>query len=418
MNAPQSSAARGSGGGTRRAELRSLLTVWAAVARKEWIHLRRDPRTLIVIFIQPVVLMVIYGYCITFDLYHIPFAVWDQDRSAASRAVVDSLVQGGSNPYFDLAGYVEDPSTIEPLLARGEVRWVLVIPHDFARDIAAGRAAKLQALVDGADSNTAGIALGYVNGQLTSHAQSVAAAARERQHGRPALAGWVSGRPGKAGAERPPETIDLRTRIFYNPDLSSRRFIVPGIIALLLTTLAALLTSTCIARERELGTLESVLISPVRPAEFVLGKLAPYVVIAAGNVLLVIGIGGFLFGVWPRGNPLTLAALTTLFLIAILSVGLLISAQAPRQQPALLLAILGTLLPTTFLTGFAFPRSNMPLLLQWISWPLAATQYMTAVRGVFLKGVGWSVLWPQGLMLALISALLLTAAVRRFKKQL
>lgn len=390
----------------------------AAVARKESIHLWRDPRTLLVIFLQPLVLMVIYGYCITFDLYHIPFAVWDQDRTGASRTLVESFVHGSLDPYFDFAGYMTDPRTIEPLLARGQVRFILVVPRDFGRDVAAGRAVKVQALVDGADSNTAGIALGYASGQLSAHASDVAAAAQSRRHGYPALAGPASGTPGAAGAGPPPDTLDLRTRVFYNPDLSSTRFIVPGLIALLLTTLAALLTSTCIAREREMGTLESVLISPVRPAEFVLGKLAPYAVIATGNVLMVVGVGGLLFGTWPRGNLLTLSILTGLFLIATLALGMLISAKAPRQQPALVLAILATTLPTTFLTGFAFPRSNMPLFLQWISWPLPATQYMIAVRGVFLKGVGWSVLWPQGLMLAAISALLLRASIRSFKKQL
>jgi ABC-2 type transport system permease protein len=389
-----------------------------AVARKESIHLWRDPRTLIIVFLQPLVLMVIYGFCISFDLDHIPFAVWDPDRTAASRALVESFVQGDRGPYFRFAGYVGDPRRIEPLLSRGQVRFVLVIPPHFTRDVAAGRAVKVQALVDGADSNTAGIALGYATGELSAHTLAVRAAAQERWHGYPALAGTTSGTPGAAGSEPPPDAIDLRTRFFYNPDLSSTRFIVPGVIALLLTTLAALLTSTCIAREREMGTLESVLISPVRPAEFVLGKLVPYGVIAIGNVLMVILVGGLLFHVWPRGNLFTLAVMTLLFLIATLALGLLISAKAPDQQPALVLAILATTLPTTFLTGFAFPRGNMPVFLQWISWPLPATQYMIAVRGVFLKGVGWSVLWPQGLMLAAISALLLYASIRSFKKQL
>jgi ABC-2 type transport system permease protein len=388
-----------------------------AVARKEVIHLRRDPRTLAVIFFQPLLLMIIYGYCITFDLANIPFAAWDQDRTAASRAVVESFTQGDRSPYFRFAGSVTDPKRIEPLLSRGDVRLVLVIPPGFGRDVAAGRPAKVQALVDGSDSNSAGVALGYASGQLAAHAQAVAASVRGRWHGRATVAGPAEGVPA-AGAPTPPEALEVRTRVFYNPDLKSVRFLVPGLIALLLTTLAALLTSTCIARERELGTIESVLISPVQPAEFVLGKLLPYVGIASGDVLLVVGAGGVLFGVWPRGNPLTLAAITALFLVAILAMGLLISTRSPRQQPALVLAMLATMLPTTFLTGFAFPRSNMPLFLQWISWPLPPTQYMIAVRGVFLKGVGWSVLWPQALMLAAVAVLLMRASIRGFRKQL
>jgi ABC-2 type transport system permease protein len=401
-----------------RSRAASLLPGIAAVARKEMIHLRRDPRTLIVVFLQPIVLMIIYGFCITFDLLHVPFAVWDQDRTAAARAVVESFAQGDRTPYFQFAGYVSDPRRIEPLLARGQVRFVLVIPPKFGRDVAAGREAKVQALVDGADSNSAGISLGYASGQLSAHAEAVARSAQDRWHGRPALSGPAGSENGVAGAAPAPQVLDLRARVLYNPELKSTPFIVPGLIALLLTMLSALLTSTCIARERELGTLESVLISPVRPVEFVLGKLAPYVLIAAGTVLLVVGIGGLMFHVWPRGNPLTLAVLTTLFLIAVLALGMLISTRAPRQQPALVLAILATMLPTTFLTGFAFPRGNMPVFLQWLSWPLPATQYMIAVRGVFLKGVGWSVLWPQALILAAVSALLLRAAVHGFVKRL
>ncbi len=415
---PRSGGTGGTPSVTRGPRLGSLLPGIAAVARKEMIHLRRDPRTLIVIFLQPLVLMVIYGYCISFDLVHVPFGVWDQDHSAASRAVVESFAQGDHSPYFQFEGYINDPAVIEPVLAAGRLRFVLVIPTRFGREVAAGHAVKVQALIDGADSNSAGVALGYLSGQLAAHAQAVALAVRDQRHGRGPLFGPPSGTPGAAGAEPPPQGLDLRARFFYNPDLSSTPFIVPGLIALLLTMLAALLTSTCIARERELGTIESVLISPVRPAEFLLGKLAPYVLIAAGTVLLVIVVGGLLFHVWPRGNPLTLAALTALFLVAVLSLGMLISTKAPRQQPALVLAILVTTLPTTFLTGFAFPRGNMPLFLQWISWPLPATQYMIAVRGVFLKGVGWSVLWPQALILAAVSVFLLRASIRGFQKRL
>jgi ABC-2 type transport system permease protein len=200
--------------------------------------------------------------------------------------------------------------------------------------------------------------------------------------------------------------------VLYNPQLSSVRFIVPGLMAVLLTFLAATLTSSTIVRERELGPIESLLVSPVQAPELVIGKLAPYVVIAMADIALVLLVGGLAFGVWPRGDLLSLASFSLLFLTAMLALGILISAVAPNQQLALMVAILLTMLPNMFLTGFAFPRSNMPWLLQVLSQPLPATQYLIAIRGVFLKGIGWEILWPQGLWMAVVAVGLLLLAIR------
>lgn len=381
-----------------------------AIAEKELRHLLREPRTLTVVLAQPVMLMILYGYCISFDLHRLPFAVWDQDHSEPSRQLVSRLAAGGPQQSFVLTGNLTGVGEIEAVLGEGRARFVLVIPRGFARDLGAGRQVTVQALFDAADSNTAGVASGYLSGAMALENTRLSAGSMARQHGSPEdprATGSALG--GEAGTMDP---INLRWRVFYNPDMSSRRFIIPGLIAVLLTFVAASLTSTTIVRERELGPLESLLTSPVGAPELVLGKLAPYVLVAAGNVALVLLVGGWVFGVWPRGNLLTLASLSFLFMTGMLALGLLISAGAPSQQLALLMATLATMLPNFFLTGFAFPRSNMPWILQVISWPLPATQYLIAIRGVFLKGTGWAVLWPQGLWMAVTAALLVFQAIR------
>src|SRR5439155_4055814 len=226
-----------------------------------------------------------------------------------------------------------------------------------------------QAIFDAADSNTAGVAAGYLAAAVGAHNARLASSAL-------AEAG-----AGASAASRS-EPVDIRWRVFYNPDLSSHRFIIPGLIAILLSNIAGTLTATTITRERELGSLESLLTSPVGALDLLLGKMLPYLLVAAGDVVLVLVLGGLVFGVWPRGDLVTLASFSLLFLVGMLAMGLLISASAPTQLLALLIALTVTMLPNFFLTGFAFPRSNMPWILQVLSEPLPATQYLIALRGI------------------------------------
>lgn len=386
-----------------------------AIARNESIHILREPRTLLVALAQPVMLMLLYGYCISFDLTRIPFAVWDQDHGQAARQLVTRLDAGGENRTFLLEGYVRGAGEVEPLLAAGKARFVLVIPHGFSADLGSGRGASIQALFDGADSNTAGVASGYLTAALQNYNVRLAADLVPRRHGSEAL-GHTGPALGGNSASLAPLSLDWR--VFYNPDLSSRRFIIPGLIAILLTFMAASLTSTTIVREREMGSLETVLTSPIGATDLVLGKMAPYILVAAGDVALVLLVGGFVFNIWPRGDLFTLGTFSLLFLLGNLAIGMLISSFAPNQQIALVLAILLNMLPNFFLTGFAFPRSNMPQFLQVVSAPLPATQYLVAIRGIFLKGVGWNVLWPQGLWMTLTAVGLVLLAIRIAGKRL
>jgi len=357
-----------------------------AIARNEIAFVLREPRMLLVALAQPMILLMLYGYCISFDLSNIPFAVLDQDRTAASRALVSSLDTAGPKRPLRLRQHLASMRDVEPVLGSGQVRFVLVVPRGFAEEVEAARGTTVQALFDAADSNTAGVAAGYLEGAIRY----------------------------ASGAAR----IALHWRVWYNPDLSSRRFIIPGLLGVLLTFVAGSLTATTLVRERELGSFESLLTSPVSAGELVAGKLAPYILVAAGNVVLVLLVGGLVFGVWPRGNLPLLALYSFLFVVGNLAIGMRISASAPSQHYALVLAVLVNMLPNFFLTGFAFPRSNMPLVLQWLSFPMPATQYLIAVRGIFLKGAGWSVLWPQGLWMALTAAVLVAAAVRTLRQRM
>jgi ABC-2 type transport system permease protein len=396
--------------------MRAFFARLRAIAHKETLHMLREPRTLVVVFLQPVMLMILYGYCMSFDAKHVPFAVWDQDRTEQSRRLLTRLKAAGGGETFTFVGGIHDPRQIEPTLASGAARFVLVIPQGLARDVAAGRRVALQALFDAADSNTANLASGYVSQAIAAESSDLALEFVARRHGAAVLA---QGRtPAIGGGRESALPLSLDWRVLYNPDLSSRRFIVPGLIAILLTTVAASLTSTTIVRERELGPIESLLTAPVGAVELVLGKLAPYIVLAAGNVALVLLAGGIVFGVWPRGSVIDLVSFSFLFTLGMLSMGMLISSRVQNQNQALLAATIGTLLPNVFLTGFAFPRSNMPDFLQWVSMPLPATQYIAAIRGIFLKGAGWSVYWPQGLWMTLVCVLLLAVAIRRVDRML
>jgi ABC-2 type transport system permease protein len=368
-----------------------------AIARKEMWNLLREPRTLMVCFLEPILTLILYGFCLNFDLSRIPFAVWDQDHSQAGRLLVERLNAGGAQRPFELLGYVAHPQEVEDLLAHARARYVLVIPHGFGSDAAAGKPATVQVLIDAADSNTAAVASGYLGGAISAYNARLTEDGVARQHG--AHSSAYQGGVAMSGSTEVTDPIDIRWRVFYNPQLSSRRFIIPGLIAVLLSILAATLTSTTITRERELGSMESLLTSPVGAADLVIGKMLPYMLIAAINVTVILIMGGIVFGVWPRGNVITLAAFTLLFLPGMLAMGVFISAAAPTQQFALVLATLAAFLPTMFVTGFAFPRSNMAWIVQVLSWPLPATQYLIATRGIFLKGVGWEVLWPQAVWL-------------------
>ncbi len=363
-----------------------------AVIRKEFLQLRRDRRSMVLAFALPLVLLVFFGYAITWDVNHIRMAVVDQDHGARARALVDAFRAAGR---FDVVRTTSDPRAIGPLLDRSTVRMVLVIPADFSSDLGAGRTAVVQAIVDGSDANTATIALGYTQALVQQYATGILMKTR-----RVAL------------------PADTRTRVWFNEELSSSNMIVPGLVVLIMMIIAGLLTSLTIAREWERGTMEQIASTPVTRLEIVLGKLAPFLVIGIVDVAVTSVVGVLLFHVPFRGNALFLFVPSVLFLLGTLGLGLAISAVSRTQLLASQIGMIATFLPGLLLSGFMFAISSMPLPLRLLTYLVPARFFLVVVRGVFLKGVGPSVLWPEVALMAGYAVLTLALAVHAFRKEL
>jgi len=371
-----------------------------AIARKEWIQIIREPRTLAIVFALPVVLLLLYGYGMNLDLKKVRMGLVDRDNSPSSRDLVAALTQTG---YFRIERLLSEPAEAEEVFYHRWCSAVIVIPRGFHRDLSARRTAQVQILLDGTDPTTTGVAQGYFEGVIR------ASNARLRRE-----AALRAGLP--ESLTTPP--FEVRTWVLYNPSLSSTQYIVPGLIALILSILAALLTSSTVVRERERGTFEALAASPVRPAEIMLGKLIPYVGIAAGDVILALLTGAVLFHVIPKGSLVLLFLLSTLFVLAVLGVGLMFSSITRTQQVASLLTFTTTVLPTFLLSGFVFPVRNMPFVLQCVSKLIPTSHYLIIIRGIVLKGVGIAELWPQTLALAAYAAVVVAIAARAFRKSL
>jgi ABC-2 type transport system permease protein len=363
-----------------------------AVSRKEVIQLRRDTRSLALAFLLPVLLLVVFGYAITWDVEDIALAVLDQDHGADSRALLDAFTASG---YFRVQSRLDRPAQADRVLTRGAARMVLVIPPDFADDLASGAGATVQALVDGSDANTASIALGYAESVVQRYSSQLLMETREI---------------------RPPVTA--ATRVWYNEELSSRNMIVPGLVAVIMMIIAAMLTSLTIASEWERGTMEQLVATPVTRAEVVLGKLLPYLVIGLVDVAVCTLLGVFIFDVPFRGNVLLFAILSFAFLTGALGLGIFVSAVARSQLLATQMAMVATFLPAFLLSGFMFAISVMPPVLQGITFLVPARYFLVVTRGIFLKGVGVPVLYVQGLLMIAFALIGLSLAVRAFRKEI
>jgi ABC-2 type transport system permease protein len=363
-----------------------------AMARKETLQLRRDTKSLILAFVLPVLLLLILGYAITWDVENIKTAVLDFDNSARSRELVDMFSSSGS---FSFTHHLSGEAEIAPLLERGTVSLVLVIPVGFAADLGAGRPAPLQAIVDGSDANTATITLGYTRGVIEHFSTRV-----------------------QLNARRFTPPITVQSRVWYNEDLKSRNMIVPGLVAVIMMIIAAMLTSLTIAREWERGTMEQLAATPVSRAEIILGKLLPYLVIGVIDVATVSLLGIALFGTPFRGSVLLLAVLSSLFIVGSLSLGIIISVIARSQVLATQIGMVATFLPAMLLSGFMYAIEVMPQPLQLITYVVPARYFLVVTRGIFLKGVGWDVLCIQGIIMIVFAVLGLGLAIRVFKKEL
>ena len=369
-----------------------------AVFRKEFLHVRRDYQSLIQIILLPVMLLILYGYALTFDINHVPTAVYDREMSRLSR---DFLQQFRSSRYFDLDFSVRGYPEIQRLMDAREIRLALVLPQDFSRTIKSGDTAQVQAILDGTDANTANIILGYVQGVVATYNQQFLAERLQAQ--------------GIAEVKTP---VLAKTRFWFNEELESKNFIIPGLIVVIITMVGALLTALTIVREVERGSMESLLATPVRKTELILGKLGPYFLIGLVDLAIAVAMGEFLFQVPLKGSLILYVVLSAVFLVVMLGLGMLISILSENQLQAYQMATLITFLPAFLLSGFVFAIPLMPAFLQVASYLVPARYLVTIAKGIYLKGVGLEVLWPSALMLVFFAVFFLALAVRTFKHKI
>jgi len=369
----------------------------AAIIIKEFVQLARDRRTLLMALLMPVIQLLLFGYAITTDVEHLPTIVLDQSRSQESRALLQRFT---NSRYFDIRKTARNEAEIEREIDHGASRVGIVIPPDYDDLILAGRTAQIQVIVDASDPLIARSALSTAEavGQATSFE-------------------IISRRLNRAGVTWTRLPLEVRSRAWYNPDLRSVNFMVPGLLAVILNMLTLMLTAMAIVRERELGTLEQLVATPIRKAELMLGKILPYVVLGYADITLALIIGVYWFGVPIRGSLLLLYGLTLIFYLATLGQGILISTVSRTQRQAMQASFFA-FLPTILLSGFMFPREGMPVVIQWIGYALPLTYFLIIVRGIILKGVGFLELVTQIVPLAILGLLFFTVSVFRFQKRL
>lgn len=369
------------------------------VMRKELIQTRRDRRVLPLVILMPIIQLFLYGYAVSTSIKHLRVAVLDQSYSEASRRLVQVI---GSSEYFDITRYTSSYDQVRLALDRGDVNLAVVIPPDFDRLLRnRQRVAQVQVLLDGSDPNTATVAQGYMlriiqseaNRYLIQRLQDIGISTVQQ--------------PG----------VDARVRIWYNPSLESRWFMIPGVIALVLVVMTMNLTATAIVRERERGTIEQLIVTPIRPTELILGKTLPFVLIGYVQVTTVLTVGTLWFGVPLRGSLLLLLGLAGLFLLTTLGLGLLVSAVSKTQQQASM-TVSFFMTPNFLLSGFFFPIANMPYAIQLLTYLVPLRYFLVIVRAIFLKGVGLGVLWPQVVPLAALAVIILALSVSQFHKKL
>jgi ABC-2 type transport system permease protein len=339
-----------------------------------------------------------YGYGIRYDVDNVPLTILDYDHSAESRDLAEHMLRSG---YFHLVRWAQNEHDLNRDLTTDASKAAVVIPPQFAAHIGAGEPVTVQAVIDGSDSNTATIAQGYLLAMMARYSAAVA----ERKSG--ALAAQLSTPP-----------IELKSRIWYNPELKSVNFIVPGIIAVVMMIVGAVITALSIVKEKERGTMEQILVSTIRPLELMVGKIVPYVIIAFIDLVIIVCAGYLIFRVPIKGSLLQLTALSLLYLTSSLGTGVFVSTIADTMQSAMLLALFISLLPSVLLSGFIFPIENMPVAIQLITYLFPGRYFVTAIRGVYLKGVGLSVLWPEALMLLCFSTAIVWLSVSRFQEKL
>ncbi len=371
---------------------------FTAIARKEFIHVIRDWRSLYLAIAIPMVLILLFGYALNMDLDNVPTLVWDQSRTPESRELL-SLFDG--SPYFAIEGYHQGYAALQTALVDGSAMIAIVVPSDFADKVRGNRPVSVQVLADGSDASTARMAVGYATGVGMIYNQNLLAE-RVALMGRGPLV----------------EPLVLDARAWYNPDLRSENDIIPGIIAIVLVVIAAMLTSVTVAREWEMGTMEQLISTPIRVPEVVLGKVVPYFVIGMVDIVIAMVLGRGLFHVPLRGNPGLVFFVGAIFLLGALFFGLMLSINLKKQVLANQIALFASYLPTLLLSGFVFAIANMPKPLQLLTYIIPARYFIALLRGIYLKGIGLEVLWLNALLLTVYATIMIFLALKRMRLKL
>ncbi|HET6271553.1 MAG TPA: ABC transporter permease [Bacteroidota bacterium] len=373
-----------------------MLRALRPIIIKEFRQIRRDPTSLGMLLVLPAALIILVGYALNFDVKHIPLVVYDQSKTAESRAFLEKFKQTEYFAYkFEVSTYEE----IEGLFLNGEAKAAIVIPAGFARDLLAGRDARVQILVDGSDANSAGQAINYAARITTEYSTRLVTEALQR-----------TGR-------RQYVPIDFQPRIWYNPDLVSAKFLIPGLIGFILVLTAVISTSMTVVREKERGTMEQIMVSPLHPMQVILGKTVPYLAISLVAATAILVLGYFLFDIQVKGSLLLLYAAIFTIILGALGQGLLISTVTDSQQVAFMISVFSSLLPSFLLSGFIFPISSMPIPLQVLSNIAVNKFFLVVVRGVMLKGVGFSAVWEQFIYMIIFAVVTLGVSTKRMQKR-
>jgi ABC-2 type transport system permease protein len=367
--------------------------------KKEFLQIRRDKRMLPIIFVVPIFQLIILGYAANLDVNDVPTVICDMDKTHTSRELIQKFTHSG---FFTAQRYVNDIRNIDKDIDRGDASLAIVIPTDFANDLKAGKQVSLQIIADGSDANTTSIGLAYAGSIVADYSRNIAVKRLVRS-GRQTLLASV---------------IEPKLRVWYNPELKSKNFMVPGILGLLLMVTTMMLSSLAIVKEKEVGTMEQLVVTPIRPYQLIIGKLTPFAIIGVDDILLIVAVTTFWFDIPVRGSVSLLILLCIVFLMTTLGLGLFVSTVSKTQQQAMMTSVFFVMQPMVFLSGFVFPISNMPKIIQWYTYLLPLRYFFEIVRGIFLKGVGMSELWDDSLAMFIFGFAILALSVSRFQKKL
>lgn len=369
------------------------------IIKKEFLQFSRDPKMFLMVLVAPVVQLILLGYAANLDVDIVHTALLDYDKTETSREFIQKFEGSG---YFQFDYYVKSYDELQEKIDGAEVILGLVIPKDFERKIERRESAPVQAIFDGSDGNTASIAAGYVQGVAINYSKEIIAELLDR-----------------SGIKiQPVGTITAETRVWYNPELKTRVFMVPAIVGLLLMVITLILTSLAIVKEKEIGTLEQLIVTPIKPYQLLIGKLVPFAILGFLSVIIIITAMSLIFDIAVRGSITFLFFATFIYILSTLGLGLFVSTISKTQQQAMMLAIFVIMLPMVYLSGFAFPIENMPQAIQYVTYLIPLRYFMTIIRGVILKGIGFADLWQELLVLAFIGVSILALSAKRFKKRL